>query len=227
MARAGPAPKIVGPGRLAPAKAVVTAAAIASDGMRYAGRGYVFGGNASAPGDWDCSSFVSYVLGHDLGLALPGGRWGDPGFPPGSHGPVVTSYAGWPGAVPVQEPQAGAGDLVLWVGVGAGGHMGIVLGPDKMVSALNPQLGTLVSPITGYGPLGVNPVYRRIVAAAPGGTVTAAATGAGGGANMLLPLLAGGLIAAGMTLAVLGLAAVVSVGAAALAGAAARRAMAA
>lgn len=218
MARAGPAPAAA-----ATIKTAVTAAAIASDGMRYAGRGYVFGGNASTPGDWDCSSFVSYVLGHDLGMALPGGRWGQPGFPPSSHGPVVfPDYTNWAGAVPVQEPQAGAGDLVLWAGVGAGGHMGIVLGPGKMVSALNPQLGTLVSPITGYGPLGVNPVYRRITAASPGGTVTAQATG-GGGPSMLLPLLAGGLIAAGMTLAVLGLAVVVSAGAAALAGAAARK----
>lgn len=222
MARPSPPPAAK-----ATLKAVVTAAAIASDGMRYAGRGYVYGGNASAPGDWDCSSFVSYVLGHDLGLALPGGRWGQPGFPPGSHGPVVTDYAGWSGAAPVQETQAGAGDLVCWVGAGAGGHIGIVLGPGKMVSALNPQLGTLVSPITGYGPLGVNPVYRRVLAASPGGTVTTTAAGGGGGASMLLPLLAGGLIATGMTLAVLGLAVAASAVAAALAGAAARKAMAA
>src|SRR5215472_13498415 len=73
--------------------AVVTGDQVASDALRYVGAGYIYGGPAARPGDWDCSSFVSYVLGHDLGMALPGGKWGAPGFPPGSHGPVVESYA--------------------------------------------------------------------------------------------------------------------------------------
>lgn len=220
MPRAGPAPAAA-----ATARAVVTAAAIAADGIRYTGRGYVYGGSASTPGDWDCSSFVSYVLGHDLGLALPGGRWGAPGFPPGSHGPVVTDYANWAGAAPIREGMAGAGDLVLWVGAGTGGHIGIVLGPDKMVSALNPQLGTLISPVTGYGPLGVTPVYRRVLAASPGGVVTTGAAGGGGRPGMLLPLLAGALLAAGMAAVVVGLAAAAGIGAGALAAAAARKAV--
>src|SRR5579859_1701320 len=109
----------------------VTGAAIAADAMRYAGQGYVFGGPADRPGNWDCSSFVSWVLGHDLGLALPGGAWGAPGFPPSAHGPVVTDYAAWRATVPIPASRATAGDLVCWVGVGAGGHIGIVLAPDR------------------------------------------------------------------------------------------------
>jgi len=156
---------------------------IAADAQQYAGRGYVYGGPARAPGDWDCSSFVSYVLGHDLHLALPGGKWGAPGFPPNAHGPVVTSYASWKGAVTVAAPGT-RGDLVCFVGTGPNGHMGIVLGPDRMVSALDSASGTLVSPITGYGPQGAPIVYRRVLAAAAGTAVQAAAgQGQQGGGN--------------------------------------------
>jgi NlpC/P60 family protein len=153
---------------------------IAADALRYKGAGYVFGGPARSPGDWDCSSFVSYVLGHDLHLALPGGKFGAPGFPPNAHGPVVTSYASWKGAVTVAAPGA-RGDIVCFVGTGPNGHMGIVLGPDRMVSALDSASGTLVSPITGYGPQGAPIVYRRVLAAAAGTAIQGAAGGAGAG----------------------------------------------
>src|SRR6266568_5088076 len=134
---------------------------IAADGLRYAGEGYVYDGPADRPGDWDCSSFVSYVLGHDLGLSLPGGKWGDPGFPPHVHGPVVTDYASWLGARTVRSPAAG--DLACFVGEGASGHIGIVTGPDEMVSALDPGDGTKRTPIAGYGPPGAPLVYRRVL----------------------------------------------------------------
>lgn len=151
----------------------VTGAQIAADAAKYIGLGYVFGGDASTPGNWDCSSFVSYVLGHDMGLALPGGRWGEPGFPPTSHGPVVTSYAGWALAVTISAAQATPGDLICFVGVGASGHIGIVTGPNQMISALNPSIGTARTPIAGYGPYGAPLVYRRLLripaGVAPGG----------------------------------------------------------
>lgn len=146
-----------------PAVSGVTGAQIAADAARYIGLGYVFGGDASAPGNWDCSSFVSYVLGHDLGLALPGGRWGEPGFPPTSHGPVVTSYAGWALAVTISAAAAAPGDLICFVGTGASGHVGIVTGPNQMISALNPTIGTARTPIAGYGPYGAPLVYRRLL----------------------------------------------------------------
>ncbi len=160
------------PGAVARARAV-TGDQIAAFALRWKGQEYVFGGNASHPGLWDCSSFGSFVL-HGVGLSLPDGKWGGPGMPPGSHGPTVESYASWPGAVTVSAPGA-RGDLVLFVGSGPNGHMGIVLGPDQMVSALDDASGTLVSPITGYGPPGAPVVYRRVIAAAAGTAVSAAA----------------------------------------------------
>jgi len=138
--------------------------------LQYQGSGYVYGGPGWPPGNWDCSSFVSTVLGRGNNLPIPGGRWGQPGEPPHQHGPDVSEYAVWGGAVTVTSP--GAGDLVIWDGSGPNGHIGIYLAPDKMISALNTAMGTLVTPINGYGPGGLTPFYRR---------VTGAAGGAGGG----------------------------------------------
>jgi cell wall-associated NlpC family hydrolase len=148
--------------------------AISADAMRYVGQGYVWGGRADRPGDWDCSSFASYVLGHDLGLALPGGKWGDPGFPPASHGPTTLNYLLF--GQPVNLGDAQPGDLVV-----STVHMGIVIGGGKMISAQDPQLGTGVA---GYlsGFPGGTPHVRRVSAStgttqAPGAT-TAAGRGA-------------------------------------------------
>jgi hypothetical protein len=159
----------------------VTGTEIAQDALRYVGLGYVYGGDASSPGVWDCSSFVSYVLGHDLGLGLPGGSWGEPGFPPHSHGPVVVSYADWNGAQTVTAPAVG--DLVCFVGIGASGHIGIVLGPNEMVSALNTDQGTVRTPIQGYGPYGAPIVYRRILGLPPGPGIPGHPTAPGGPGN--------------------------------------------
>lgn len=171
-------------------RVLVTGDQIAADALRYQGAGYIYGGPAARPGDWDCSSFISWVLGHDLGLALPDGKWGAPGFPPNSHGPVVESYASWRGAVTVQSPARG--DLVCFVGEGTSGHIGIVLGTDQMVSALDSNDGTLVTPIKDYGPPGAPIVYRRILGAAAGSAAAAigsAATGQQGYAPAIVALL--------------------------------------
>jgi hypothetical protein len=173
----------------------VTGQAIATDAERYIGDGYVYGGDASKPGDWDCSSFVSYVLGHDLGLALPGGRYGGPGMPPNAHGPVVTSYASWPGASAVGVPSAG--DLCCWVGSGTSGHIGIAISSSEMVSALNPDVGVQRTPIVGTGPAGSPLVYRRVSGVPAGGAAFLNAVGQSGG----LPSPAAG--AAALILAVL------------------------
>jgi cell wall-associated NlpC family hydrolase len=129
--------------------------AIAADAQRYVGAGYVYGGNASKVGDWDCSSFVSYVLGHDLGLGLPGGgQWGQPGYPPSVHGPTTLNYMLFGQGIPLSEVRAG--DLVV-----STVHMGIATGPTTMVSAQDPQQGTGPGEFpTGFP--GGPPVYRRI-----------------------------------------------------------------
>jgi hypothetical protein len=176
---------------------------IAADALRYQGHPYVYG-------VWDCSSFVNHVLGQDLRLALPGGLRRYRGPPP--HGPVVLDYANWSGAVTVQSPARG--DLAVWPGDGPNGHIGIVLGPDQMVSALDPAQGTAVTPIHGYGPPGVQVEYRRVTGAAPG---SPGAVGAGGGvpgtaSALAAPALAL-LLVAGMAGAIIGGALLLGIGA--------------
>lgn len=139
----------------------------AADILRYAGKvPYVWGGGN--PSGWDCSGCVNWVLGHDLGLTLPGGL---KNFDGSFHGPVVLDYVAWGGAVTVPSPQAG--DLCIWPEVGgAGGHIGIAISTTRMCSALDPALGTAVTPIAGVGPGGVSVMFRR---------VTGTTTGPGGG----------------------------------------------
>lgn len=188
------------PAALTPAR--VTGDQIASDALRYRGHPYTFGG-------WDCSSFVNHVLGQDLGLALPGGLRGYRGPPP--HGPVVLDYAGW--GTPVTVPARG--DLAVWPGPGANGHIGIVLGPDQMISALDPAQGTAVTPIQGYGPPGVSVIFRRASGASagtPGGVPAAPGAPAGGLAAAALAVL----LTAGMAGAVVGGALLLAIGAVAL-----------
>jgi len=131
--------------------------AIAAAALKYQGQGYVWAGNASAPGRWDCSSFCSYVLGHDLGLPLPGGKWGDPGFPPHTHGPTTGSYALYGTAV--SQSALVAGDLVVWAT-----HMGIATDSSHLISARTPAAGTGVDTITSMSAsLGEVPLFRRVL----------------------------------------------------------------
>jgi cell wall-associated NlpC family hydrolase len=132
---------------------------IASDAMQYQGSAYVYGGGSPTNG-WDCSGFVNYVLGHDFGMKLPGAATA--GFTGKTHGPAVLSYSAWSGAVTIPKAEVQAGDLCLWLGAGPNGHMGIATSNTKMISALNPALGTIVSPISGSGPAGAPLIYRRI-----------------------------------------------------------------
>lgn len=191
----------------------VTGAQIAADAMKYRGLGYVYGGDASSPGNWDCSSFVSYVLGHDLGLGLPGnGRFGEPGYPPHAHGPVVVDYANWTGARtvatgPGAANAARAGDLCCFVGLGASGHIGIATGSNRMVSALDTSQGTIASPIAGYGPYGAPLIIRRVLGVPAGpGIPQPGGPGGPGGVQpvVILMVLAGAVLAAAVLAAVAG-----------------------
>jgi cell wall-associated NlpC family hydrolase len=190
----------------------LTGAAIARDAQRYAGGkyGYTYGGTGARPGDWDCSSFVSYVLGHDLGFALPGGTWQQVTSNGTVHGPVVVSYADWNGATTVGTAQAG--DLCCWVGEGPNGHVGIAISADEMVSALNPDVGTVQSGIVGNGPAGAPLIYRRVAGVRAGGASIlngmqqSAGSGGGGGPSVVAlvvalaaPLIVVGVAAVGTT----------------------------
>lgn len=130
-----------GTGQVGPGSA--TGQAIANKALSYSGQGYVWGGPADKPGNWDCSSFLSYVLGHDFGMTLPGGHhYGDAGFPPHSHGPVTTDF--YKVGTQVQRSQVQAGDLVIWHP-----HCGIAINGTSMISARGHTSGTGVSSIDG------------------------------------------------------------------------------
>jgi len=128
--------------------------AIAAAALNYIGAGYVFGGRADKVGNWDCSSFVSYVLGHDLGMPLPGGKWGDPGFPPHAHGPATGNYMMF--GKPVTPSQVKKGDLIV-----NSEHMGIVVTTGTYMSAKTPSAGTGLGLYTKSFP-GGSPVFRRV-----------------------------------------------------------------
>jgi cell wall-associated NlpC family hydrolase len=141
--------------------------AIAAAALKYQGAGYTFGGNASRVGDWDCSSFVSYVLGHDIGMSLPGGgRWGSPGYPPHAHGPVAASYKLFGNAI--NRQQLGAGDIVAW-----NTHVGIAIDGSRIISARTPSEGTGISTIDGTSnSIGETPAFRRVAAPVTGPVIT-------------------------------------------------------
>jgi cell wall-associated NlpC family hydrolase len=139
---------------------------IAGLALKYQGAGYVFGGSpASGIGNWDCSSFVNWVVGHDAGMAIPGYAAGT--YTGSGHGPVVLDWATWSGATGTSSPMRG--DICVWAGVGASGHMGIFLAANQMISALNSAQGTIVSPIQGYGPSGIPIAYRALTGNTSGG----------------------------------------------------------
>jgi cell wall-associated NlpC family hydrolase len=157
-----------------------TTLTIASTAMRYQGAPYKWGG--WLPTGWDCSGFVGYVLGHDLGLGLPPGHtpWN-----PDAHPAMSMQYKAWKaGSFKVKSPVAG--DLCCWFS-----HVGIAISPTRMISALDPSQGTLVTPIQGYGPVGEPLSYRRVADVSAASPVAAgSAAGAGCVASLaLLPLL--------------------------------------
>lgn len=144
-------------------------AAIARDAMQYGGAGYVWGGApAKGVGNWDCSSFCNWVIGHDLGLAIPGFAAGN--YTGTSHGPPTGAWLLWGGAVSVPTAQMQPGDLCVWQT-----HMGICIGNGQMISALNPGTGTQVTTVDGGAPTGeVLFVKRlRVMIAATGTAATA------------------------------------------------------
>jgi cell wall-associated NlpC family hydrolase len=148
-----------GPGSTAGAGgSTSTGSAIANDALKYVGHGYVWGGPSNVNGGWDCSSFVSWVLGHDLGMTIPGGSWAAETGSGRSHGPDVASYVLWGGAKSVSRANVSAGDLICWP---PNTHIGIATSPTAFVSALNSSMGTRNIPIASNGG---GWIARRLVA---------------------------------------------------------------
>lgn len=120
-----------------------TSSGTANDALQYNGHAYSYGGAPGKDGKspWDCSSFVNWVIGHDLRRAIPG--YGPGQYDGSVHGPPTGSWIAW--MTHINQSDAQAGDLVV-----SATHMGIVIGPNQMISALNSRLGTKITPINGY-----------------------------------------------------------------------------
>lgn len=177
------------PGPLPAPVLAVTGDEIAAAAERHIGHPYVWGG-------WDCSAMVSHVLSVDLGLATPDYGPGQYTGPP-PHGPVVSDYIKWRGARTIAGPPA-PGDLVCF---GPDVHIGIAVSATRMVSALNPQLGTQETPITSTASGQV--IYRRVTGTVPGGSRRPASSGSGSSSATAVAgrmLLVVGLLAAGVLL---------------------------
>lgn len=133
------------------------------------GHCYKFGGapGSNGTGCWDCSSAANWWLTQS-GYAIPGGAWN-----PATHGPNTLSYLAWGGAVTIghSSSQAQAGDLLVWQT-----HMGLCIGNGQMISALNPSLGTAVTPISA-GPSAEILFVRRIITTAGTGKIGAISNG--------------------------------------------------
>lgn len=136
-----------------------TSSAIANDALKYVGHKYVFGGSpgTNGQGGWDCSSMVNWVLGHDLGMRLPGESTA--GYSGTSHGPTTVGYLGWSGASTISNKASAAqpGDLCVWQT-----HIGIATGGGNMVSALDEAEGTKETTIGEGSPSGELLFVRRI-----------------------------------------------------------------
>lgn len=119
---------------------------VANEALKYQGHCYVFGG---APGPdasrcWDCSSFVNWIVGHKLGMAIPG--YGPGKYNGSVHGPPTGMWGVWPGLHRVSRSQVQAGDIIVWTG-----HMGIAISNSHMISAEDPVDKTRIGPIDGGG----------------------------------------------------------------------------
>jgi cell wall-associated NlpC family hydrolase len=138
-----------------------TGSAIAADALKYSGHAYLYGGAPGPDGSrpFDCSSFVSFVLGHDMRMMIPGGAWSSVTDNGSQHGPTTTDYLSWSGASTISASQVQAGDLAVW-----STHIGICINNTQMQSALNPTLGTAVTGIINGGPQGEAVKYRRLIA---------------------------------------------------------------
>lgn len=135
-----------------------TGSSIADAGMRYVGSGSVYKWGGGTPAGWDCSGFCNWVIGHDLGAAIPG----SPSGSYSGHGPTTIQWALAGTSVPRNQVQAG--DLVVWPLF----HMGIAISNSQMVNCPGPP-GT-PAPVVGSIDISLGVVtYRRITVLPPSG----------------------------------------------------------
>jgi hypothetical protein len=144
---------------------------ILADAEKYNGHKYVYGGPSNSTDGWDCSSFVSYVLGHDLSLSIPGGTWASETSNGSEHGPTAQEYLTWSGATTESAQDVQPGDLLCWPT-----HVGFAVDASQMFSAYDTASGTGYTPWAGPSGEGSGTV-RRInasVSASGGGSLNQA-----------------------------------------------------
>lgn len=133
------------------------AGGIAGDAQKYVGHAYLYGGapgtNGKSP--WDCSSCCNWIIGHDMGMSIPGFPHGS--YNGSSHGPATLSWLVFGKTVGSDPVMAMPGDVCVWQT-----HMGIALGAGKMLSALNPGMGTQITTIQDGAPTGELLIIKRL-----------------------------------------------------------------
>lgn len=147
----GPGDSSAGGGSGGGGNGAVSNSAIAEKALSYVGAPYLWGG-ANAPHGADCSGLCNDIRGRDLGGSIPG----SPSGKFSGHGPVTMQWLVWNGMYNVPKAQAEAGDFICWQS-----HMGVVVGPDSMVSAYDSARGTIRTTFAGGAPLGEIAVIRR------------------------------------------------------------------
>lgn len=93
----------------------VTGGQLVDAAVPYKGHPYVWGGPANPKNGWDCSSFMSYLLGSN-GIKLPDGFKA----PSNQHGPVATEFRS---GAPQNLKNIVAGDIAVEKN---GGHVGLI-----------------------------------------------------------------------------------------------------
>lgn len=97
---------------------------VLADAEKWRGHKYVWGGGSNPSTGWDCSSFVSYIVGHDFNLNLPGGgSWATETANGRAHGPVAAQYNNWNYGRRVPWTDAKKADLAV---ENNGGHITFV-----------------------------------------------------------------------------------------------------
>ena len=110
--------------------------------LKFEGTSYWYGG--STPSGFDCSGFVGYVLKHQLGINV-------------RHS--ATSQMALGNRVKNPLP----GDLVGW-GYGKHfGHIGIYIGDNKVIDALNPYRDTYVRELSTLNSWLGSPTFVRVI----------------------------------------------------------------
>ncbi len=100
------------------------------------GKPYIWGGTFASGRGGDCSGLVWRAL-YNLGI-YKGGRFTTYTFPA-----VSKKFA-----VPVSTPQAG--DIAVWQRGGVTGHMGVVVAPGRLFSAVGRAHGVKETPINWF-----------------------------------------------------------------------------